>query len=47
MVNNIYGRELSYEKTAVHAESIDALFTTFSQELNAFTAALAGYAEEV
>ena len=39
-VNNIYGKELKYEKTIPHAESIDTLFTNVSQDLNAFTDSL-------
>ena len=39
-VNNIYGRELKYEKTIPHAKSIDALFASVSQDLNTFTDAL-------
>ena len=39
-VNNIYGRELKYEKTIPHAKSIDELFTNVSQDLNTFTDAL-------
>ena len=39
-VNNIYGRELKYEKTIPHAKSIDALFAKISQDLNTFTDSL-------
>ena len=39
-VNNIYGKELRYEKTIPHAKSIDALFTNVSQDLNMFTDSL-------
>ena len=39
-VNNIYGKELRYEKTIPHAKSIDALFASVSQDLNTFTDAL-------
>ena len=39
-VNNIYGRELRYEKTIPHAKSIDVLFASVSQDLNTFTDSL-------
>ena len=39
-VNNIYGRELRYEKTIPHARSIDELFASVSQALNTFTDSL-------
>ena len=39
-VNNIYGKELKYEKTIPHAKSINALFANVSQDLNTFTASL-------
>ena len=39
-VNNIYGRELKYEKTIPHAKSIDELFANVSQDLNTFTGSL-------
>ena len=39
-VNNIYGKELRYEKTIPHAKSIDALFANVSQDLNTFTDSL-------
>ena len=39
-VNNIYGKELKYEKTIPHAKSIATLFANTSQDLNAFTASL-------
>ena len=39
-VNNIYGRELRYEKTIPHAKSIDTLFANVSQDLNTFTDSL-------
>ena len=39
-VNNIYGKELRYEKTIPQAKSIDALFAKISQDLNTFTDAL-------
>ena len=45
-VTNIYGRELVYEKTVEHAKSIDELFTTVSQEFNAFTDSLAKRQED-
>ena len=40
-VNNIYGRELKYEKTIPHAKSIDALFANVSKDLGLFTDSLA------
>ncbi len=40
-VRNIYGRELKYDKTLVHAETIDELFTKVSSDLNIFTNSLA------
>ena len=46
-VTNIYGRELVYEKTLEHANAIDSLFTTLSQEFNAFTDSLAKREEDV
>lgn len=39
-VNNIYGKELKYEKTIPHAKSIDILFAKVSQDLNTFTDSL-------
>ena len=39
-VNNIYGRELKYEKTIPHAKSIDTLFANVSQDLKTFTDSL-------
>ena len=39
-VNNIYGRELRYEKTIPHAKSIDTLLAKVSQDLNTFTDSL-------
>ena len=39
-VNNIYGKELRYEKTIPHAKSIDTLFAKVSQALNTFTDSL-------
>ena len=39
-VNNIYGKELRYEKTMPHAKSIDTLFAKVSQDLNTFTDSL-------
>ena len=39
-VNNIYGEELKYEETELHAKSIDALFASTSQDLNTFTNSL-------
>ena len=46
-VNNIYGRELKYEKTIPHAKSIDALFASVSQDLNTFTDSLEKREEDV
>ena len=40
-VNNIYGKELKYEKTIPHAKSIDTLFASVSEDLNMFTDSLA------
>lgn len=40
-VNNIYGKELRYEKTMPHAKSIDALFASVSKDLGLLTDALA------
>ena len=45
-VNNIYGRQIVYEKTEVHAKSIDELFATVSQEFNAFMDSLAKREED-
>ena len=45
-VNNIYGKELKYEKTIPHAKSIDALFANVSQDLNTFTDTLAKCEED-
>ena len=45
-VNNIYNRELKYEKTIPHAKSIDDLFTRVSQDLNTFTDSLVKREEE-
>lgn len=44
--NNIYGEELSDEKTEAHAKSIDELFATDSQELGMFTDTLAKHEED-
>ena len=40
-VRNIYGRELRYDDTLVHAGTIDELFTNVSHDLNVFTNSLA------
>lgn len=45
-VNNIYGKELKYEKTIPHAKSIDDLFERVSQDLNTFTDSLAKREED-
>ena len=39
-VNNIYGRELKYDNTLQHAETIQALIDTVSKELISFTNSL-------
>ena len=39
-VRNIYGRELRYDDTFVHAETIGELFDDVSKDLNAFTDSL-------
>ncbi|MDE0685163.1 MAG: hypothetical protein OXI63_19735 [Candidatus Poribacteria bacterium] len=39
-VNNIYGKELRYEKTMPHAKSIDALFASVSKDLGLITDSL-------
>ena len=46
-VNNIYGRELKYEKTIPHAKSIGVLFANVSQDLNTFTDSLEKREEDV
>ena len=46
-VNNIYGRELKYDNTLVHAETIHELFAAVSQDLNTFTISLAQHQEDV
>ena len=40
-VNNIYGRELKYDSTLVHAETIGEVFASVSQDFNSFTDSLA------
>jgi predicted nucleotidyltransferase len=40
-VNNIYGRELKYDNTLVHAETIGEVFASVSQDFNTFTDSLA------
>ena len=45
-VNNIYGRQLIYEKAEAHAKSIDQLFASVSQELGMFTDSLAKREED-
>jgi predicted nucleotidyltransferase len=40
-VNNIYGRELKYDSTLVHAETIGEVFASVSQDSNSFTDSLA------
>ena len=46
-VNNIYGKDLVYENTLVHAETIDELFKNISQDLKTFTDSLAHSKEEI
>ena len=45
-VNNIYGKELKYEKTIPHAKSIDELFASVSEDLSIFTDSLAKREED-
>ena len=45
-VTNIYGRELKYDNTLVHAETIGELFENVTQDLNSFTDSLAQNAED-
>ncbi len=40
-VNNIYGRELKYDNTLVHAKTIGEVFASISQDFNSFTDSLA------
>jgi predicted nucleotidyltransferase len=47
VVNNIYGRELKYEKTIPHAKSIDELFERVSEDMNRFTDSLVRPEEDV
>ena len=46
-VNNIYGRELEYEKTIPHAKSIGELFERVSEDMNKFTDSLVRREEDV
>ena len=46
-VNNIYGRELKYEKTIPHAKSIGELFERVSENMNRFTDSLVRREEDV
>jgi predicted nucleotidyltransferase len=46
-VNNIYGRELKYDNTLVHAEIIHELFAAVSQDFKTFTDSLAQHQEDV
>ena len=46
-VTNIYGRELKYDNTLVHAETIHELFAAVSQDFNTFTDSLAQHQEDV
>ena len=46
-VNNIYGRELKYEKTIPHAKSIGELFERVSEDMNRFTDSLVRPEEDV
>ena len=45
-VNNIYADELIYENTEEHANGIDKLFQSFSEDLNMFTDSLAQRKED-
>ncbi len=45
-VNNIYADELIYENTEAHANGIDKLFQSFSDDLNIFTDSLAQRPED-
>lgn len=45
-VNNIYRTELKYDNTLEHAETINELFATVSQELNTFSASLKQQTED-
>ena len=45
-VNNIYGKELKYEKTIPHAKSIGELFASVSEDLSIFTDSLAKREED-
>ena len=45
-VRNIYGRELRYDNTLEHAETIGELFDNISKELNTFTDSLTKNAED-
>ena len=47
VVNNIYGRELKYEKTIPHAKSIGELFERVSEDMNRFTDSLVRSEEDV
>ena len=46
-VTNIYGRELKYDNTLVHAETIHELFAAVSQDFNTFTDSLMQHQEDV
>ncbi len=46
-VTNIYGRELKYDNTLVHAETIHELFAAVSQDFNIFTDSLVQHEEDV
>ncbi len=46
-VNNIYGKELVYENTLVHAETIDELFEKISHDLKTFTDSLTHSKEDI
>ena len=45
-VNNIYGRELKYDNTLVHAETIHKLVAVVSQEFKTFTKSLVHHQKE-
>ncbi len=46
-VTNIYGRELKYDNTLVHAQTIHELFAAVSQDFNIFTDSLAQHEEDI
>ena len=46
-VTNIYGRELKYDNTLAHAETIHELFAAVSQDFNTFTDSLTQHQEDI